>query len=567
VRPDVRRRLTADALVREARLIAAEQRFFNWEVAFPGVWRNVASQARSGGFDAVIGNPPYVRQEMISALKPALAKAFDSFAGTADLYVYFYEQGLKLLRPGGRMAYVVTNKWIKAGYAEGLRRLFAEDAWVEFMADFGHAKRFFPDADVFPCVIAVRKPDGGPAPETFDLAVIPRDDVPRSGLAEAVRAASYLSRRELLTPEPWTLEPPDVAALLAKIRANGVSLADYAGVRPLYGIKTGLNEAFLIDTATKRRLISEDRRAAEVIKPYVRGQDINRWLPEWAGLWMIFARKGINIHNYPSILRHLSTFREQLEPKPTDWRPSRAEEQWPGRKPGPYAWYEIQDPVDYHEEFLKPKLLVKMMAYNSRVAVDNEGFLTNNAAVIIPSADRWLHAVLQSPAQWYFQYRTFPHKKDETIAMDIPYLRTIAIPSPSADNAAQVDDLVCALLQRTSSIRSADNAMADWLHHEIGLAKLPSALTEASQLDSDGFIAAVRSALPKRTVLSPARLAQLRDAFAETLEPARADRATADADERALSEIVNQAYGFTPEDVALMWRTAPPRMPVSPPSE
>jgi hypothetical protein len=279
VRPDDRRRLTADTLVREAREIANHHRFLNWEIAFPGVWRDIASQGRSGGFDAVIGNPPYVRQEMIGALKPALAKAYDTFAGTADLYVYFYEQGLKLLRPGGRMAYVVTNKWIKAGYAEGLRRLFAEDSWVEFMADFGHAKRFFPDADVFPCVIAVRKPDGGPAPDTFDLAVIPRDDVPRSGLAEAVRAASYPSRRDVLTPEPWTLEPPDVAALLAKIRANGVPLEDYAGAKPYRGVTTGFNDAFFIDAATRERLIAEDGSAAEIIKPYCAGKMLSAGVP------------------------------------------------------------------------------------------------------------------------------------------------------------------------------------------------------------------------------------------------------------------------------------------------
>ena len=91
-RPDDRRRALADSLVREARAIAAEQRFFHWEVAFPGVWRDLSSSGRSGGFDAVIGNPPYVRQEEISPIKPALSKAFDTYAGTADLYVYFYER-------------------------------------------------------------------------------------------------------------------------------------------------------------------------------------------------------------------------------------------------------------------------------------------------------------------------------------------------------------------------------------------------------------------------------------------------------------------------------------------
>ena len=89
-----------------------------------------------GGFDAVIGNPPYVRQELLGAeVKRALKGSYTAFDGMADLYVYFYEQGLGLLKPGGRMSYVVTNKWLKAGYAEGLRDLFAEKAWLEFVAD------------------------------------------------------------------------------------------------------------------------------------------------------------------------------------------------------------------------------------------------------------------------------------------------------------------------------------------------------------------------------------------------------------------------------------------------
>lgn len=91
-------------------------------------------------------------------VKRALKKPnYEAFDGMADLYIYFYEQALRLLRPGGRPSYVVTNKWLKAGYAEELRDLFVRKAQIEFVADFGHAKHFFPDADVFPSVVVVRK--------------------------------------------------------------------------------------------------------------------------------------------------------------------------------------------------------------------------------------------------------------------------------------------------------------------------------------------------------------------------------------------------------------------------
>ena len=122
----VERRRRAAALVAEARALTARERFLHWPVAFPNVWRRLTQVVPEGGFDAVIGNPPYVRQERLAAVKPALAAGYDTFAGTADLYVYFFEQGLRLLRPGGRVAYVVTNKWLKAGYAEELRAMLAD---------------------------------------------------------------------------------------------------------------------------------------------------------------------------------------------------------------------------------------------------------------------------------------------------------------------------------------------------------------------------------------------------------------------------------------------------------
>ena len=125
-------------------------------------------------------------------MKRALKTTYSTFDGAADLYVYFYEQGLKLLRPGGRMGYVVTNKWIKAGYAEGLRDLFATNGWLRFIADFGHAKHFFPDADVFPSVLVVQRPETrGEAPDTTDICAMPREVVPKRGLLQAIDDATF----------------------------------------------------------------------------------------------------------------------------------------------------------------------------------------------------------------------------------------------------------------------------------------------------------------------------------------------------------------------------------------
>ena len=407
---DDRRRVTADELVGEARTLATRHGFLHWEIGFPGVWSNLASAEPKGGFDAVIGNPPYVRQELLGPeVKRALKRGYKAFDGMADLYVYFYEQGLRLLKPGGRMSYVVTNKWLKAGYAEELRRLFSDDAWLEFVADFGHAKHFFPDADVFPSVVTVRKPLRGlPPPEEAAICVIPRDSVPRRGLELAVTEATFPLPRAMFTKEAWVLEPRLVMDLLEKIRRNGVPMAEYAGVKPYRGVLTGLNEAFLIDTPKRNELVHADPSCAEIIKPYLRGQDIERWHAPWGDLWMIFTRRGIDIGRYPSVKRHLEAFRAKLEPKPAGWSPSRINEPWAGRKEGSYAWYEIQDSTEYWEMFAKPKIVYQEIQFHPRYALDLSGAFSNNKTFFVPSSDHWLLAALNSPIMWWHNWRYLP---------------------------------------------------------------------------------------------------------------------------------------------------------------
>jgi hypothetical protein len=289
---DDRRRVLADRLVTESHRHAVRHGFFHWEIGFPNLWSNLLSATPRGGFDAIIGNPPYVRQELLGdEVKRALKAGYTAYDGMADLYIFFYEQGLRLLRPGGRLGYVVTNKWLRAGYAEGLRELFATAGRVEFIADFGHAKHFFPDADVFPSVVTVRKPlPGEDALGAAQVCVIPRNAVPEKGLSSAVAAASYPLPLACFTKESWTLQPPAGAALLEKIRRNGMPLVEYVGAKPLYGIKTGFNEAFMIDTPTRDGLVADDPPCAEVIKPYQRGQDIERWWSPPSGLYMIVLK-------------------------------------------------------------------------------------------------------------------------------------------------------------------------------------------------------------------------------------------------------------------------------------
>jgi TaqI-like C-terminal specificity domain len=463
------------------------------------------------------------------------------------------------------MAYVVTNKWLKAGYAEELRRLFADEGWLEFVADFGHAKHFFPDADVFPSVVTVRKPLRGEAPPAeAAICVIPRDSVPRKGLEAAVVEATFPLPRAMFTSEAWVLEPRPVMDLLDKIRRNGVPLAEYAGVKPYRGVLTGFNKAFLIDTVRRDELVRTDAACAEIIKPYLRGQDIERWHAPWNGLWMIFTRRGIDIDRYPSVKRHLEGYRAQLAPRPQGWNPPSPNELWEGRKEGSYAWYEIQDATDYWELFARPKLIYQEIQFHPRYAVETTGAFSNNKTFFVPTSDRWLVAVLNSPMMWWHNWRYLPHMKDEALTPMGFKMEMLPVAVANDDRTTAVQDSVERLTIATRSVAMAANTIFDWLRHEFGLEKPVQALAQPHLLDADGFVAALRKALLKSRKFSAADIARLKQEHETTLGPARAAAGEALALERRLSDLVNTAYGLTPDEVRLMWETAPPRMPFSP---
>ena len=350
--------------------------------------------------------------------------------------------------------------------------------------------------------------------------------------------------------------------MLEKLRATGKSLREYSGVKPAYGVKTGFNDAFLIDSSTRTRLVDEHPSSRDIIKPYLRGQDVKRWFPEWNDLWMIFTRRGVEIDRYPAVRQHLASVRHLLEPKPADWEG----DDWRGRKRGNYKWYEIQDPVEYWELFEVKKLVIQRIAFHSRVSYDDRGIYVNDAAIIVPTTDYWLLACLNSPVLWWFEFRSFPHKKDEALAMDIPFVESLPVPDPVASAKRQAEKAVSRLVGLSERLLAARTAVLDWLKVEHGV-DLPGAkLSDPVPLASDEFVLEVQKARGRGNPLTAAGLRSLRDEHARTIEPARLLAAEALQLEYRLHDLVNEAYGLTPDEVRLMWDTAPPRMPIPRPT-
>jgi SAM-dependent methyltransferase len=521
---------------------------------------------KGGGFDVVIGNPPYVRQEWIKADKPYLEEHYRAFHGVADLYVYFYELGLNVLRPGGRLGFVVTNKWMRAGYGEPLRQLFGEAAWVEQVIDFGHAKQIFPDADVFPSILVARKRADGPVPDTARVCVIPREQLRVDDLSWQAHTEGVAVPLTRFGPAAWNLEPPGVSALMDKLRAKGVPLKDFAGVVPLNGIKTGFNDAFLIDTATKDRLVSADPKSAPLFRPYLRGQDLDRWHAGGAGLWMV-AMKSSGNHDwpwagkpnaeaeavfrrtYPALYEHFAGYRAELTK----------------RKDSGEYWWELRA-CAYWDRFDAPKLMYQEIQFHPSYLLDPAGRLANNKVFFLPTADLYLLGVLNSPVMWWHNWRYLPHMKDEALSPVGFKMEELPIPQPTRRQRELSEEIVRRLIELSERRLQGWTEVTDWLRAEHGIGKPSQRLARLADLTVDDLIAEVKRLRGKKNALSVAAVKGLRDEHAASVAPLQALEREADRLERQVSDLVSAAFGLTPDDIRLMWETAPPRMPFGPPA-
>ena len=368
---------------RRAQGIGTEKKFFHWEIEFPEVFRDQYGREKDNpGFDAVIGNPPYIRQEVLGDIKPFLA-TYQTYSGIADLYVYFIEQAHELMREHGRFGMITSNKFMRANYGKSLRAYLSTNTVLNEIVDFGELP-VFEDAAAMPAIfLTLRESANVQAFRFTQIRTLDFDSLQ----AEVDRIGEQLDQDAL--GENWTLARADEIRILNKIKENSTTLTEYCDGQIQYGIKTGFNEAFIIDAATRDYLVDEDPRSAEIIKPCVVGADIRKYEIQFRERYLIFTRRGIDVEQYPAIKQYLNQYRAELEPKK-----SRAEKH--GRKVGNYRWYEIQDTTAYYTEFERPKIIYPIIAKEPRFTLDVDNYFANDKCFIIAQHDYYFLALLNS---------------------------------------------------------------------------------------------------------------------------------------------------------------------------
>jgi hypothetical protein len=339
-----------------------ERPYFLWHLYFRDVFEK-------GGFDIVIGNPPYIQLQKMGADCDLLQQVgYETFTRTGDIYALFYEKGVDMLKPGGCLAYITSNKWLRANYGEKLRTFFVEKTNPLTLLDFNDFQ-LFENAVLLANIMVLTKEANQ---RQTAVCKINRD-------FKQLRALRpYLENRVVVesgfSSSSWVVMDSTHVAVKRKVEAQGVRLKDWE-IKINYGIKTGLNPAFVITGQKKDELIAEDPKSAEIIRPLLRGRDVDPYLINFADQWLIFTRKGVDITRYPAIEAHLRPFYDDLRPR-NNGEPS-------GRKPGPYKWYEIQDNVAYYQDFEKPKIIYPNMTSVLPFVYDKGAFYTNQKCFII----------------------------------------------------------------------------------------------------------------------------------------------------------------------------------------
>jgi methylase of polypeptide subunit release factors len=389
---------------------------------------------RPAGFDIVVTNPPYVRQELLDPeLKEVLKRRYpEVYRGTADLYVYFYARALHLLREGGVGSFISSNKWLRAGYGKKLRGHMAEKATVEAIVDFGDLPLF--EATTYPMIIVFRKeaPEEEHALralEVDDLAAVDR-------LSEVVAREAWDQLQGTFDAKRgWALVQPETLALLEKIRSRGMPFAEHLEGRSYRGVTTGLNRVFVIDHSTRERIIGEDPKSAEIIKPWLRGRDVSRWNVEPKDRYVIFTRRGIDIDRYPGAKEYLSQFKDRLMPGTEE-----------GRKAGSYEWYEIQDTTAYYAEFSQPKIVWAKYGIEPAFAYDTQGYFCTNTVFIIPTDQLLFVGLLNSKIVQWFAQHTFNIVRGGYIEWIPTNVARIPIPTVTTTQHEAIEALVSKLL-------------------------------------------------------------------------------------------------------------------------
>ena len=500
----------------------AGEKAFNWPTEFPDVFAN-------GGFDVVIGNPPYVRQESVTKNdKSVFEKKFPMvYRNTADLYVYFYNLSIEILKRAGFLGFITPNKFIRSNYGSGLRQ-FLSDFQIKQIIDFGELP-VFDDAATFPSIVIIQKKTEKINPRFLKVVSLEYLD-----LENSVQNNSLVLPENAFENDNWILTNQNETGLLNKIRANRNELGSKYQIK--IGIKTGFNEAFVIDETTRNKLIKEDPKSAELIKRFAVGDNLRKYRLEYDDKYLILTKIGVEIEKYPAIFNHLKKYQENLEKR------------W---DKGNY-WHELRA-CDYYNEFEKPKIVYPDIAKESRIIYDLDGTHFNNTTYFIPTSDKWLTGILNSKLVFYF------YKHNSTVIGNADKggrlrwftqdVKKIPIPSVDEEIKSKLEYLIDQIIDLNKNHLNKIVKFQQLLEQHFSIQKFSQKLQNWPDLEFKDFLKEMQKAKIKLTLSEEAEWMHY---FNEQKQKAQTLKSEIVKTDREIDRMVYELYGLTEEEIGIV---------------
>jgi hypothetical protein len=498
---------------------------FDWAAQFPAIMA-------AGGFDVVVGNPPYVRMEVLKPIKPYLEKHFITATDRADLFVYFFEQGLRLLKPQGWLGYISSSTFMKTGSGSKLRELLASQATVQRLVDFGDVQ-VFEGVTTYPVIMVLQK-GAPPAAHAIPFTVVDGASKVNFGTLEE-KAPTY--PQASLGVGSWQLEGDARAAVRRKIIGSHPTLKEVYGA-PLYGIKTGLNKAFIIRQALRDRLVKDDPKCASLIKPVLKGNELQRWNVQSDKNWVIYIPKNkIDIEEYPSLRAWLLPFKAELEARATVQN-----------------WWELQQAQEaYVPAFMGPKIAYIEVCNRAPFCFEPNGFYQEATTFLIPTSDKFLLALLNSSAAWFFFMGITSFFRGGYFRMKNQFVELLPIPPATAAQKAALAALAERCQTATEARYKAEQEVARRipdLAPSPATAKLTKKLQAWHELDFSAFAKEV-----EKTFKQPIPLKERNDWQAFLAEHRAVIEARSAEIAQLEAEIDQQVYalfGLTPDEIEVV---------------
>lgn len=361
-----------------------EKNYFLWHLFFGDV-------LSKGGFDIVIGNPPYIQMQKMGDQSGFLeSENYTTFKKTGDIYVLFYEKAFNILKNGGTLAYITSNTWMRTKFGEELRNYFLEQTYICNLVNIEDTQ-IFPSATVEVNILISQKKNWQ---YPVKATVIKGDFSKGDDISEYVE--NNYSEIEYLDTDGWIILDNLNYKLKKEIENNGVKLKDW-DVEFYRGFLTGFNDAFFIDEKTKNQILEQEPHAEKIIKPLLRGRDIKKYDYNYKNTYVIFPHNGftdshknrvdrIEIEDFPIIKNHLDHYQKQLE-KRADQGDS---------------YYNLRN-CAYVDVFDNEKIVWLSISDKPAFALDTEQmYVTAPAYIMTSDRNKYLLAFLNSKImEWY----------------------------------------------------------------------------------------------------------------------------------------------------------------------